>query len=73
MALLHDQTWDVQAPGFSVDFIDAYPKLKNVCAKFGALPAVKVSCYRGVLLERLIEKLKMIVKRCETSVFNHPF
>ena len=29
--------------------------------------------YRGVSLERLIEQLKLIGKRCETSVFNHPF
>ena len=29
--------------------------------------------YRGVSLESLIENLKLIGKRCETSFFNQPF
>lgn len=33
--------WQDPAPGFPVDFIDAYPKLSGVITRFGALPAVK--------------------------------
>jgi len=33
--------WQDPAPGFSVDFIDAYPKLKGAVSRFGALPKVK--------------------------------
>ena len=33
--------WQDPAPGFPASFIDAYPKLKGVCERFGAIPEVK--------------------------------
>ena len=30
-----------QAPGLPTDFMDAFPKLKGICEKFGAIPEVK--------------------------------
>lgn len=33
--------WQDPAPGFSANFIDAYPRLKGVCERFGAIPEVK--------------------------------
>ena len=43
--------WQDPAPGFPASFIDAYPRLKGVCERFGAIPEVKAyyakSGYKG--------------------------
>jgi glutathione S-transferase len=41
VAFLRCGFWQDPAPGVPANFIDAYPKLKGVCDRFGAIPEVK--------------------------------